>query len=115
MRDSHSRNAVLGPSDPVEPVRFWIRFIVLWFVALVLSLGASFFLVPGVQATLWSRKPEALGLLEGAVLVVGLLTLLVAGLYQLGAPERRISDDERKPRSVQPPGTNASGDIPKAA
>jgi hypothetical protein len=113
MRDLRSRNGVLGSSDPVEPIRFWRRFTVLWFVVLILSLGASFFLVPGVQSTLWSGK--ASGLLASAVLVVGALTLLVAGLYGLGAPERRIPEDKGKPRSVQPPGTNRSGSIPKAA
>ena len=113
MRDLRSRNGLLGFSDPVEPMRFWRRFIVLWLVVLILSFGASFFLVPGVQSTLRSGKVS--GLLESAVLVVGILTLLVAGLYGIVAPERRIPEDKEKPRSVQPPGTSRSGSIPKAA
>jgi hypothetical protein len=102
MRDSHSGR-----------IRFWRRFIVGWPVVVVLSLGASILLVPGAQTKL--RSGQISGLLEFAIIVVGSLTLLVAGLYQLGAPEPGIPEDEGRTGAAHPAGKSSPGATPRAA
>jgi len=113
MRNTHSRDEIIEPSDAAGLMRFWRRFIVVWLVAVILSVGASILLVPAAQAKIQSA--QASGLWEFAVLVVGLLTLLTVGLYQLGAPERNISESEGRTEPAQPSRTKSAGASPKAA
>jgi hypothetical protein len=98
-----------------ERLRFWGRFTALWLLVVVLALSASFLLLSGIGPVQQSGKPEMVNTLEFVILLVGFLTLIVAGLYGLGAPKRRVLESEMKQVIVQPSRNIRSGNTIKAA
>ena len=87
----------------------------LWLLVVLLALSASFWLVSGIGPVQQSGKPEMVNPLEFVILLVGFLTLIIAGLYGLGAPNRRVQESEMKQVIVQPSGNIRSGNTIKAA
>jgi hypothetical protein len=102
---SRRRNSGAGYHGVGGRMKYWGRFAAFWSLACVVALGAALFLVPGVRPTLQAGAftSGTLGLVEGIILVVGFLTLLLAGLYSLGIPEKCTSTYDPKVHSVQPP------------
>ena len=98
-----------------ERLRFWGRFTALWLLVMVLALSTSFLLLSGIRPVPQSGKLEMVNPLEFVVLLVGILTLIVAGLYGLGAPNRRVQASEMQRVIVQPSGNIRSRNTIKAA
>jgi hypothetical protein len=95
-KDYHSAESVVGYYHAGGRMKYWGRFGAFWCGMWTLTLGAAFFLVPGIGPVLVAGHltPAILGVLEETALVVGGLTVIGAGLYSLGIPEDSIAEYE---------------------
>ena len=90
-RDQHTDKHVIGYYNAGERMKYWGKMGAFWGGLWGMLFGSAFFLIPGVGPLLVAGPLVAwiIGALEGAV-VVGGLTAVGAGLFNLGIPKNSI-------------------------
>jgi hypothetical protein len=92
--------------EAVAQMNYWMRFgagaLGIW----AFTLGVAFLLARGIKPALVAGglTPALLGVLVEVLLVVSFLTLIGAGLYSLGIPEKGTPEHEAKVQSTHEPG-----------
>ena len=93
--DYHTDAEVFGCYDTGDRMKYWGKIGAVWGGIWGMLIGSAFFLVPGVGPLLVAGPLVSciVGALEGA-LVVGGVSVLAAGLCNLGIPQDRILEYE---------------------